>query len=153
MAIYAAKGEDVWPEEANQYAKLFSPSESTSPDCDEEIPVSEVFSHRCELMLLRAECVDLHRQLAIERGKSSAVCMYCGQAFHAADTSQAAVGRVYHEAIEHDQKCPSNPLVKRIAAADDLLANLEFAVKLLQPIFGATAQVEHMQAVIKKARG
>jgi hypothetical protein len=32
MAIYAAKGEDVWPEEANQYAKLFSPSESTSPD-------------------------------------------------------------------------------------------------------------------------
>lgn len=40
-----------------------------------------------------------------------------------------------------------------IASAPELLANLEFAVKLLQPLLGATAQVQHMRAVIKKAKG
>lgn len=42
-----------------------------------------------------------------------------------------------------------------IAAAPELLANLEFAVKLLGsfPAVSGTAQVEHMRNVIAKARG
>ena len=42
-----------------------------------------------------------------------------------------------------------------IAAAPDLLAHLEFAVKLLEgiSILGATAQVDAMRAVIARARG
>ena len=42
-----------------------------------------------------------------------------------------------------------------IAAAPELLANLEFAVKLLSacPAMGGTAQVEAMRAVIAKAKG
>ena len=39
-----------------------------------------------------------------------------------------------------------------IAAAPDLLADLEFAVKLLRP-FGGTAQIQRMEATIAKARG
>jgi hypothetical protein len=42
-----------------------------------------------------------------------------------------------------------------IAAAPELLSNLQFAVKLLSnlPGFAGTAQVEHMQAAISKATG
>ena len=40
-----------------------------------------------------------------------------------------------------------------IAAAPCLLAQLEFAVKLLRPWCGGTAQVERMEEVIAKARG
>ena len=42
-----------------------------------------------------------------------------------------------------------------IAAAPDLLAHLEFAVKLLEgiQILSATAQVDAMRAVIARARG
>lgn len=39
------------------------------------------------------------------------------------------------------------------AAAPELLANLQFAVKLMRPIFGGSAQVEHMESVIAKATG
>jgi hypothetical protein len=48
---------------------------------------------------------------------------------------------------------PAN--ARLIAAAPDLLAHLEFAVKLLEgiSILGATAQVDAMRAVIAKARG
>ena len=39
-----------------------------------------------------------------------------------------------------------------IAAAPELLAELEYAVKLLAP-FGETAQVQRMRQVVAKARG
>ena len=38
-------------------------------------------------------------------------------------------------------------------AADELLTQLEFAVKLLTPIFGGTAQVERMRKALAKAKG
>lgn len=38
-----------------------------------------------------------------------------------------------------------------IAAAPELLAHLKFAVKLLTPLLGATAQVQAMQDAINKA--
>lgn len=40
-----------------------------------------------------------------------------------------------------------------IAAAPDLLSNLQFAADLLTPIAGHTAQLARMRAVIAKARG
>ncbi len=40
-----------------------------------------------------------------------------------------------------------------IAAAPELLAELKFAVKLLRPLIGSTAQIEAMDAVIAKATG
>lgn len=39
-----------------------------------------------------------------------------------------------------------------IAAAPELLSNLQFAVDLLAPIAGHTVQVERMRAAIAKAR-
>lgn len=49
-----------------------------------------------------------------KHSRSAGLCMYCGTVFHAEDTGQDEVARVYAEAIEHDQQCQSNPLVKRI---------------------------------------
>lgn len=49
-----------------------------------------------------------------QRDRSAGMCMYCGNVFHAKDTSNSEVARVYAEAIAHDQQCPDNPLVKRI---------------------------------------
>ena len=40
-----------------------------------------------------------------------------------------------------------------IAAAPELLSQLEFAVALLKPMFGHAAQVERMEDVIAKATG
>ena len=47
--------------------------------------------------------------------KSAGMCMYCGNVFHAKDTSEPEVARVYAEALAHDQVCPHNPLVKKLA--------------------------------------
>lgn len=58
--------------------------------------------------------------------KSAGMCMYCGHVFHAADTSEPEVARVYAETIAHDQVCPENPLVK---ARSEVLAALESMVK------------------------
>ncbi len=62
-----------------------------------------------------------------------------------------------NETIFHDDKrCPSVVEDARlIVVAPDLLAHLEFAVKLLEgiSILGATAQVDAMRAVIARARG
>lgn len=54
----------------------------------------------------------------VARQKSAGLCMYCGHVFHAADTSEAEVAKVYAEAIAHDQQCPDNPLVKKLAEAN-----------------------------------
>ncbi|WP_143004922.1 hypothetical protein [Novosphingobium aromaticivorans] len=40
-----------------------------------------------------------------------------------------------------------------IAAAPELLAELQFAVKLLAPLMGETAQVQSMRAAIARATG
>ena len=58
---------------------------------------------------------------------------------------------------DEDGKWQNDPVrianARLIAAAPELLANLQFAVKLMRPIFGGSAQVEHMESVIAKATG
>ena len=61
------------------------------------------------------------------------------------------VASVYED-MEEDIKGANGLL---LAAAPDLLAHLEFAVKLLEgiSILNATAQVDAMRAVVARARG
>ena len=61
------------------------------------------------------------------------------------------VASVYED-MEEDIKRANGLL---LAAAPDLLAHLEFAVKLLEgiSILNATAQVDAMRAVVARARG
>ena len=53
-------------------------------------------------------------------------------------------GRNYNQATD---------IARLIAAAPELLAHLEFAVALLEPLIGGTAQLEALRAAITKAEG
>ena len=48
---------------------------------------------------------------------------------------------------------PAEANARLIAAAPDLLTELEYAVRLLAPLMGGTAQVQRMRQVVAKARG
>lgn len=79
------------------------------------------------------------------------------QVFAEIDSKSLIAAALEVEAEKERKTQEANAAYKREelakAVALELLANLEFAAKLLQPLLGSTAQVEHMQAVIKKAKG
>ena len=52
-----------------------------------------------------------------------------------------------------DSETTTDANARLIAAAPELLSQLEFAVALLKPMFGHTAQVERMENAIAKATG
>lgn len=78
------------------------------PYCDEYQMPPEWVRDKEELAKLRAQVSEI-------APKSAGMCMYCGNVFHAKDTSAPEVARVYAEALAHDQVCPHNPLVKKLA--------------------------------------
>lgn len=69
------------------------------------------------------------------------------RAYGAEDELQQCRGELASE------KATNKVLLKDVELTQELLANLAFAVKLLWPLFGGTAQVQHMQALVKKASG
>lgn len=68
---------------------------------------------------------------------------------HEANGGGVDIAAVYLR--EDDEKWLANASL--IAAAPELLSQLEFAVALLKPMFGHTAQVERMEDAIAKATG
>lgn len=51
------------------------------------------------------------------------LCMYCGHVFHGNDPEDIA--RVYQEALDHDQVCDKNPLVRKLSESQEKLREAE----------------------------
>lgn len=51
----------------------------------------------------------------------AAMCVYCGEAVIYETTEVTGMAAAHAKIVEHDQQCPRNPLVARIAALEKAL--------------------------------
>ena len=76
-----------------------------------------------------------------------------GRMFHICQARNPALFHADYDKYRESGTDPFEANARLIASAPELLAHLKFAVALLGPLIGGTAQLEAMRAAITKAEG